>query len=285
MGIALGLAAALCWGVNDYFVVIAARRTGAQRTVLGFHVIATLALGLVVLTAGDLAGVSARQLLALILLGAIGATSYLAYYRALAVGPLSIVSPIVSGYAAVTVILAVILLGERLNVGQTIAVAVSMAGVLLASTTPGHLRTTRRFALTGVVLAVVAMLWIGAFVFGLSYFTQELGWLIPIFLGRAFASLFLVAGAVRGARWRFAGLSPRLLGLLALVGFLDTLGYVTFNLGVQRADTSLVATASAPYAAIPVVIGVVLLRERPARSQWAGVAAVCSGVVLLALAS
>jgi drug/metabolite transporter (DMT)-like permease len=285
MGIALGLTAAFCWGVNDYFVVLAARRTGARRTVLCFHLIATLALALVVLTAGDLAGVSGRQLLALLLLGGLGAASYLAYYRALAVGPISIVSPIVSGYAAVTVILAVLLLGERLNGGQTVAVAVSMAGVLLASTDLGQLRRTRRVALTGVVLAVVSMLWIGGFVFGLSYYTQELGWLVPIFLGRAFACLFLLAGAVRGAQWPFSGVSPRLVGLLALVGLLDTLGYVAFNVGVQHADTALVATASAPYAAIPVIMGVALLRERPALNQWAGVAAVFTGVVLLALAS
>jgi drug/metabolite transporter (DMT)-like permease len=285
MGIALGLTAALCWGVNDYFVVMATRRTGAQRTVLGFHLLATLALAVIVLTAGGLARVTGGQLLAFVLLGAVGAASYLLYYRALAVGPISIVSPIVSGYAAVTVILAVIVLGERLNSGQTVAVAVSMAGVVLASTDLGRFRAARRVALTGVALAVVAMLWIGGFVFGLSYLTQDLGWLVPIFLGRAFASVFLLAGAVRGAQWRFAGLSPRLLGLLALVGFLDTLGYVMFNVGVQHAETSLVATASAPYAAIPVIIGVAILRERPAPNQWAGVAAVFSGVVLLALAS
>ena len=60
---------------------------------------------------------------------------------------------------------------------------------------------------------------------------------------------------------------------------------MTFNIGVQHTDTSLVATASAPYAAIPVIMGILLLRERPAANQWAGVAVVFGGVVLLAVAS
>ena len=37
MGIALGLAAALSWGLADYFATLASRRAGTLRVVLGFH--------------------------------------------------------------------------------------------------------------------------------------------------------------------------------------------------------------------------------------------------------
>jgi uncharacterized membrane protein len=49
------------------------------------------------------------------LVGVLGWGSCLAFYRALAIGPISIASPIVSGYAAVTVVLAVIVLGESFS--------------------------------------------------------------------------------------------------------------------------------------------------------------------------
>ena len=49
-----------------------------------------------------------------VFVGAAGWLSYLAFYRALAIGPISIVSPIVSAYAAVTVICAVLIGGESL---------------------------------------------------------------------------------------------------------------------------------------------------------------------------
>ena len=285
MGIALGLTAAFAWGLNDYFIALAARRTGVLRTVLGFHLVATLGLAAAALATGELAGVSGRQVAVLVVVGAVGAASYLFFFRALAIGPISIVSPIVSAYAAVTVLLAVLLLDERLSGGQAAAFAVAMTGVVLASADPRQMASTHRIATLGVVLAVLAMAWLGGFVFGISYYADDLGWLAPIFLGRAFSCVLLILTALPGGRWRFPERSLRLLALLTLVGALDTLGYVAFNLGVGRADTSVVATASAPYAVVPVVMGVLLLGERPAPSQWAGAAAVIAGLVLLGLSS
>jgi len=51
------------------------------------------------------------------------------------------------------------------------------------------------------------------------------------------------------------------------------------------ADTAVVAAASAPYAVIPVVAGVLFLHERPTPVQWAGVGLVIVGLVLLGLAA
>src|ERR1700730_16295171 len=69
-------------------------------------------------------------------LGAVGWVSYLAFYGALAIGPISVLSPIVSGYAAVTVLLAVLVSGERPGPGEVAAVVVTIAGVMVASAGP-----------------------------------------------------------------------------------------------------------------------------------------------------
>jgi uncharacterized membrane protein len=53
-------------------------------------------------------GVSASQVGVFALIGALGWVSYLAFYGALTIGPISVLGPIVSGYAAVTVLLAVV---------------------------------------------------------------------------------------------------------------------------------------------------------------------------------
>ena len=65
----------------------------------------------------------------------------------------------------------------------------------------------------------------------------------------------------------------------------DTAGYAFFNLGAERAATSVVATASAPYAVVPIVMGVWLLRERPSPVQWFGVALIIAGLITLGLSS
>ena len=89
-----------------------------------------------------------------VFVGALGWLSYLAFYRALAIGPISIVSPIVSAYAAVTVICAVLIGGESLAAGEALAVAVVLLGVLLASSDLRQIRAIERLAAVGLVLAL-----------------------------------------------------------------------------------------------------------------------------------
>ncbi len=286
MGIVLGLTAALSWGFADYFAAVASRQAGPFRVVLGFHLVAMVLLGgLLVVTGEGLSDVSGGDLAWFAVVGVLGGLSYLAFYQALAIGPISIVSPIVSAYAAVTVVCALLIGGETLAPGETAAIVVVILGVLLASSDLAQMRTLHRIALLGILLALATAVLIGVFVYGVAYFSAEYGWLVPIVLARGFSTLFLVAVSLRGGQWRFPDRSPSLLAMIALIAVVDTVGYVAFNFGVRHADTSVVATAAAPYAVVPIVAGVLLLHERPRATQWAGIALVIGGLVLLGLVS
>lgn len=315
MGIALGLGAALTWGLADYFAALASRGVGALRVVLGFHLFALIPLTILVLATDGLDHLTLGELAVFVAVGAVGWVSYLAFYGALAIGPISVLSPIVSGYAAVTVLLAVLIAGDRLSAAQAVAVGITVAGAMLASADVREIvraKLKRRSAL-GIALALCAMALLGAFVFGVSYYRDRLGWLGPIFLARAFATVFVVAhvlaggGATPGSTETIpetdavaAGGGPlasgavalepevrrvrprrELLGLMALLALLDTGGYVCFNLGVGQAATAIVAAAAAPYAIVPIAMGITLFGERPTRAQWLGVGCVIAGVVVL----
>ncbi len=307
MGVALGLGAALSWGLADYFAAVASRRVGALRVVLGFHLAALIPLTGLALVTDALARVSADQVVLFALIGAVGWVSYLAFYGALAIGPISVLSPIVSGYAAVTVLLAVAIAGNHLSAIQAAAVGITIAGAMVASADVREItraRLERRSAL-GFVLALAALALLGAFVFGVSYFRQRIGWLAPIFLARGFAAVFvlghvLAAGGHRPRgtmRRRLAGESSRppgappagppgkLIAIIGLLALLDTGGYVCFNLGVGDAQTAIVAAASAPYAIVPIAMGVSLLHERPTPTQWLGGGLVIAGVIVLGAVS
>jgi drug/metabolite transporter (DMT)-like permease len=300
VGVALGLGAALLWGLADYFAAVASRSRGALRVVLGFHLAALIPLTVLVLATDGLARVSSGQVALLALVGAVGWVSYLAFYGALAIGPISVLSPIVSGYAAVTVLLAVVVTGNHLSAAQAVAVAATIAGAMVASAdvrAVTRAKLERRSAL-GFLLALAAMALLGAFVFGVSYYRRRVGWLGPIFLARGFATVFLLGhvlarGARSGSRGRATGAARSAAGVpatrrraepIAIVGLLallDTGGYVCFNLGVGHAATAIVAAASAPYATVPIVMGVSLFGERPTRTQWLGVGLVLAGVIVL----
>ncbi len=316
MGIALGLGAALTWGLADYFAALASRGIGALRVVLGFHLFALVPLTILVLATDGLDRLTLGQLAIFVAVGAVGWVSYLAFYGALAIGPISVLSPVVSGYAAVTVLLAVLIAGDRLSAGQAVAVGITIAGAMLASADVREIvraRLKRRSAL-GFALALCAMVLLGAFVFGVSYYRDRIGWLGPIFLARAFATAFVLihvlvgGGATPGSMEAIpetdaiaAGAGPlatgavavgrgvarvprrgELLGLMALLALLDTGGYVCFNLGVGQSATAIVAAAAAPYAIVPIAMGIMLFGERPTRPQWLGVGCVIAGVVVLA---
>ena len=217
--------------------------------------------------------------------GALGWLSYLAFYRALAIGPISIVSPIVSAYAAVTVICAVLISGERLSGRETWRSPSSSSVCCSRRRISRQIRAIERLAALGSILALVTAVLIGAFVYGVAYFTDEYGWLVPIFLARAFSTLFILGTAFQAGQWRFPTRSPGLLAMIVFIAVVDTVGYVAFNFGVRHADTTIVATAAAPYSVVPIALGVLLMHERPTRFQWGGVALVIAGLVLLGLVS
>jgi drug/metabolite transporter (DMT)-like permease len=147
------------------------------------------------------------------------------------------------------------------------------------------MRSLERIAAVGILLALATAALIGVFVYGVAYFSADYGWLVPIFLARGFSTLFLLAASLPGGEWRFPDRSPSLVAMIGLIAVVDTVGYVAFNFGVRHADTAVVATASAPYAVVPIVAGVVLLHERPKATQWAGVGCVIAGLVLLGLSA
>jgi drug/metabolite transporter (DMT)-like permease len=255
--------------------------------VLFMHLAAMVLLTAVVLATDGLAHVSLGELGVLFGVGVVGWLSYLAFYGALAIGPISVLSPIISGYAAVTVLFAVVITSEHLSGLQAVAVGATIAGAMSVCIDFGAIAQARiepRSAL-GFALALCAMVLIGGFVFGVSYYRSRVGWVAPIFLARGFATVFLAGNLLVTRGKRPPRPSRTVLGIIALLACLDTGGYVCFNLGVGYTATAVVAAASAPYAVVPIVMGVSLFRERPTVSQWLGVGLVIAGVVTLGLAT
>ena len=78
-----------------------------------------------------LAAISPRALLFLVLSGCATGLSWLAYFRALQIGPASRVAPIDKLSLAVTLILAAVVLGERISVRVAGGVALMIIGALL----------------------------------------------------------------------------------------------------------------------------------------------------------
>jgi drug/metabolite transporter (DMT)-like permease len=285
-GFLLGAGTALAWGVTDVLVTRYTRRIGFFRALLVIHGLSLIPLVAVALFVPQAvpAGVSLTQCAVAAALGPLAVLAYIGFYRALELGPIAIVSPIVSSYGALVVLCALVLLGESLGplhiVGcLMVFCCVALASVELGAGNKAGATGTR----SGIKLSVLAAGAFGAYLFLLARLSADLGWLLPILLNRATSVALLFA-------WMIARPPPAVgklgwLGVLgcAATGLLDAIGYVLFNRGGEIGEVALTGAASSAYPLIPIAVGLLALRERVAWHQLVGIAGVVAGMVILSL--
>lgn len=282
-GVVLGTSAALCWGVVDVAIALLARRAPFVTVAVVVQGASVVMLAALAVALGDFPELSGGQWVAVAALGPVGTGAYLAFYRALQLGPIAIVSPIASANGAVVVVLAVILLGDALSGTQAVGAAVVLCCVVLAAVDVGERVPAGAANGDGVRLAVLATVMFGGYLFALVALAEPLGWLLPILLTRM-TGLPLLAAIVARRRerpWRLLG--PGALALACAVGWLESAGFLLFNRGAEIGQAALTSAAAATYPLVPVACGLLLLRERLRTYQAIGIAGVLAGMTLLAL--
>ena len=200
------------------------------------------------------------------LTGAVLGVGYLVYYTGLAHGAVTVVSSAASAWLAVTVLMAVALFGETVGAGQIALMAAVLLGILLLSAGP----LTGADVSSGLPWGLGAMLCIGVAMALFDRATAAAGPMLAVLAVRALSAMPTYAFArVRSLTIRWpAGRSGWF--LLAAVGILDAAGYVGYNLGVASAPVSLVAPIAAAHPVVTIALAVVINRERPRVTQWAG---------------
>lgn len=280
-GFVLGALSALAWGSADVFVTYLSRRGGFFVTLLCTQLFGVALLVIVALVTGDLPGPSTGQLLALVALAPVSVAAYGGFYKALELGPIAIVSPIASANGAVIVILAVVVLGESLNSVQALGCLLVLGFIVLASMEPrAEEDVTGR---SGIRLALVASLAFGGYLFCLAVLSDDLGWLVPILIARSMTLALIATVAVVRQTELPGGLGA--VGVLGCVGAgaLDASGYLVFNRGAEIGEIAITSAAASAYPVIPIIVGLVALREQVAWHQLVGVAGVLAGMVVLSL--
>ena len=225
-------------------------------------------------------------------LGVGAAISYVGLYYAFAVGPLSVVGPITAMFGTVTVLFAVLFLGERLTFGETAAVVIAATGSVLAAV---ELKGGGKLKLIGAgPLAAMGAVLIGSAVsVMMQHPIRANGWVptvIAVRIGVALATgvaLFVVSRywpAMSGLNGPGSGLAlpRRFLGLIFLIGCFDAAAFSSFSIGLSAAPAWLVAIVAATSPMVLLVGGLFVLRERLRPLQWVGVAFVFCSMAIIA---
>ena len=277
MPILLALGSSLVWGVADFLGGFNTRRAALAAVTVVSQAAGFCALFVWFAVRGfDLGGAS----FALGLIGGIGgAIGLSAFYKALAVGTMSIVSPVTACGAVVPFALA-LARGERPSGWAVLGALVALVGAVLASAAESRASGDRRL---GALLAVVAAIAIGLFVYFLGLGGKHGDPFASLFGARVGSLSLLVVGALV---LRTSVVPSRaLLWPIALVGLLDSAANVLFTFASRSGYLSVVSVLGSLYPIVTLLAAHVFLHERLTRVQRGGVALALAGVCVVAAAS
>ncbi|MDA3023291.1 MAG: EamA family transporter [Actinomycetota bacterium] len=258
------LGASLSYGVADFVGALAARRASALTVTLGMQTV-----GLLVLLP-FLPFLPGRPSTAAIVIGAVsgaaGTAGLVIYLRAMAIGPIGVVSPLaaVSG-AAVPVAWGAFVLGDELSSLQTFGVLLALVSVVVVAWVPGS--AVGAADVRGVIGGLASGVLFGGFFIALDATPADSGmWpLVGARVASAIGVLLLLRLVSRPARPGAA--LPQIL----LAGTTDMGANVLFLLATRGGLLSISALLSSLYPVVALLLARRLLKERLNPVQGSGV--------------
>jgi len=267
-------ASSIGWGVADFVGGLLVRSFGVVAVSVVSQVAGLVALlGVIAATGATLE----RDGIALGLAsGFFGVVCLSAFYAAMALGAMSVVSPLVACGAIIPFALG-ILRGEHLSELAIVGALVAVAGAALTSAPEHALRGARR---TALFLALLAALTVGFYIYLLGL-ASKAGGPFSAVLGARTCMVFVLI--VVAARLRPAlRLPARSLLVVAAVGVSVTASLVLFSVAADRGLISVASILASLYPVVTVLLAHVFLAERLRAVQLVGVSLALGGIALLA---
>ena len=274
LALVLALGSSIVWGTADFCGGSLTKRLPTFAVTVVSQAAGFAALAVVVAFHGDVGG---RSFALGLLAGLGGGAGLAAFYRALSLGTMSVVSPVVACGAVVPFAIS-IATGERPSKLALAGAVAALGGAVLASVEERRASSPARARAIG--LAVVAAIALGLFVYFLGLGSRHGDALSTLFGARvgSLALLIVVASARRASmrvprRWLLA---------VAAVGLADVAANALFAFAAGHALLALVSVLGSLYPVVTVLLAHVVLGERLTRTQKTGVAVALAGVAAIA---
>ncbi|MEU6377343.1 DMT family transporter [Streptomyces sp. NPDC046909] len=277
------LATSLLWGLADFGGGLLTRRTPALTVVVVSQSIAAAVLGVIVTVTGAWSEAGPRLWFA-VAAGLVGPVALICFYKALALGPMGVVSPL--GTLGVAVPVGVgLFLGERPGPAQFAGIGVAVVGVVLAGGPQLRGAPVQRRT---ILLTLVAAFGFGT-VFALiaEASTTLTGLFLALFVQRltnvAVGGAALYASVRKGAPALPAdGFPWASLPALAFVGLADVAANGTYAVAARLGPVTVAAVLASLYPVVTALAARGFLSERLRTIQAAGAGLALVGTLLLA---
>ena len=283
-GKVLALMTAICFGLNPVLLKLGFARKGRNdvAVVIGLAITVPCYLVIAPLVGGiSFAHLTIPALIGFILGGLFGGGigrrwMYLAIDK---IGA-SPATAIKNSAPVITTALAIVVLGEPVTILHWLAIAAIVGGITLVTWKKGQ--SLRQMLSIGVLAALGSAMSYGIRPLFLKYGLDRADIPLTGALIGAVAALIYAAALTRTDQLRF-GLRERSLGLFAMSGILQALGFLALTFGLSGDDVSIVypVTSTAP---LFTVLFTALMLRNTERLTWriiAGAIAITAGVIVL----
>jgi drug/metabolite transporter (DMT)-like permease len=286
--IILGLATSLVYGFADFFGALGSRKINpvvvtfwSGLSGLFLLLVASLFMGADFSAEGIFWGVTA---------GIASAVAMTCLYASLAIGPISILSPLGAVVSAIVPMIVGFVEGDRFSVWGWVALAGILVAVVLVGFVPGE--DVRLPSTKGLLLGLTAGAGIGLVLIALAKAPNDTGLTSVIFLRATSATLlgiFMIFSLLKTRRNKDAsGERPRapisVWWAVMVAGFFDSSANVFFTLASRIGSLSVVAVLTALYPLGTIILARIFLKEKIARTQLVGILLALSASALLAVA-
>lgn len=270
---ALSLAGAACWGTGDFSGGMGAKGSNAFGVVVVAHTSGLLSMLLLALVTGEPIP-SHAALLWGALAGFVGGLGLVAFYRALAIGPMGINAPVAAIItAALPVLYGVWREGYPAPI-QFVGFALALVAIWMVAMPSGEVGRPR-----GLGLAIIAGVGFGGYLIcSRQAATEAVFWPLVAARAASVAEMLVIVTASRQA-WKP---SRKFLAWMICAGVFDSLGNMFFMMAVRHGRMDVASVLSSLYPASTVILARVVLKEKISVLQTSGMIAALIAVPLIA---
>ncbi|MAH01945.1 hypothetical protein CMO87_01800 [Candidatus Woesearchaeota archaeon] len=282
LGILFAIVAMIGWGIADFVAAKAVRKITVIKTFLWSQSIGLVFFLIIFALFFKFPSIPFPTLILISISSLIIVIAGLAFYKGLQVGYVSIISPISSASAVITVILSLIFLNETLTRVQAIGVTLAILGAILTSFKFHDLiKLKLKNIATGVEYALITMFGWGVMVILIDILVSELGWFFPIFLLKVFVVFYVLMYS--GITKKNISFPRNALLLVILAGILESGAFLLFGAGLTYENTSIIAPIVSAFPIVAIILARIFFKEILELNQKLGVVTVILGVVLLSI--
>lgn len=269
------------WGSGDIFGGIVSRKIKGYSASFWFYLFSFL-IGSFMLPFFwyQLSGIRQQMWVIMIGLNFLLPVASVLFYEGLRIGNASLVGTIGSAFAALTVVLSVIFLGDKLTVFQIIPIVIIFAGLILSSLELKSFKIKNIFADKGVPYALGAMVLWGIFFTFIRIPIREVGWFWPSYLNLLGVPLIWLY--MRFKKIKLEKLSGFKMTMFAfLSSLLVMVAAYSYNFAVMKGETSIVAPIAGSYPVLYVILSRFVFKDRLTKQQIMGIVVTLLGIVIL----